>query len=149
MVEKKYKRNVLKLIKSKFMIRKNSVVTCVDNTGVKLVKVFQVVGCRHRRKVNLCDFVWVSVVARNLKSKNMQNSKQIWRFRRGSVHKAIIVQTRAWYHRRNRTYIRWDNNAVILVDKNKVPLGSKVIQGVPHEVISQYPALGQVCEWIV
>ena len=131
------------------MIRKNSVVTCVDNTGVKLVKVFQVVGCRHRRKVNLCDFVWVSVVARNLKSKNMQNEKQSWRFRRGSVHKAVIVQTRSWYHRRNRTYIRWDVNSVILVDKNKVPLGTKVVQGIPSEAINQYPALGQVCEWIV
>lgn len=131
------------------MIRKNSVVYCIDNTGVKLVKVFQVVGCRHRRKANLGDFVWVSVVARNLKAKNMWNEKQLWRFRRGSVHKAIIVQTRSWYHRRNRTYIRWDRNAAILVDKNKIPLGSKVIQGIPYEVINKYPALGQVCEWIV
>lgn len=131
------------------MIRKNSVVSCVDNTGVKLVKVFQVVGCRHRRKANIGDFVWVSVVARNLKSKNMQNEKQLWRFRRGSVHKAIIVQTRAWYQRRNRTFIRWDRNSVILVDKKKVPLGSKVVQGIPVEVINLYPALGQVCEWIV
>jgi ribosomal protein L14 len=39
------------------MIRKNSVVSVVDNTGVKLVKVFQVVGSRHRRKANLGDFV--------------------------------------------------------------------------------------------
>jgi hypothetical protein len=33
-----------------------------------------------------------------------------------------------------------------LVDKNKIPLGSKVIQGIPSEVVNQYPALGQVCE---
>lgn len=131
------------------MIRKNSVVTCVDNTGVKLVKVFQVVGCRHRRKANIGDFVWVSVVARNLKAKNMQNEKQMWRFRRGAVHKAIIVQTSSWYQRRNRTFICWDRNAVILVDKNKVPLGSRVVQGIPSEVVSLYPTLGQVCEWIV
>jgi len=32
------------------------------------------------------------------------------------------------------------------VDKNKVPLGSKVVQGIPVEVINQYPSLGQVCE---
>jgi large subunit ribosomal protein L14 len=131
------------------MIRKNSVVSCVDNTGVKLVKVFQVVGCRHTRKANLADFVWISVVARNLKSKNMQNDKQLWRFRRGSVHKAIIVQTKNWYERRNKTFIRWDVNAVILVDKKKVPLGTKVVQGIPSEVINLYPAVGQVCEWIV
>jgi len=131
------------------MIRKNSVVECIDNTGVKLVKVFQVVGSRHRRKANLGDFVWVSIVARNLKAKNMQNEKQLWRFRRGSVHKGIIVQVKSWYKRRNCTYIAWNRNAVILVDRNKIPLGSKVVQGIPIEVINKYPGIGQVCEWIV
>ena len=42
------------------MIRKNSVVSCIDNTGAKLVKVFQVVGSRHRRKANLGYFIWIS-----------------------------------------------------------------------------------------
>jgi ribosomal protein L14 len=59
------------------MIRKDSVVYCVDNTGVKLVKVFQVIGSRHRRKANLGDFVLVVIRARNLKAKNMQSEKQL------------------------------------------------------------------------
>jgi len=79
----------------------------------------------------------------------MQNEKQLWRFRKGSVHKAIIVQVKSWYQRRNGTFIRWDRNAAILVDRNKIPLGSKVIQGIPNEVVNRYPAIGQVCEWIV
>jgi len=131
------------------MIRKNSIVYCIDNTGVKLVKVFQVIGSRHRRKANLCDFVWVSVIARNLKTKNMQNERQVRRFRRGSIHRAIIVQTKSWFHRRNRTYIKWDKSSVILVDKNKVQLGSKVVQGVASEVVTKYPTIGQICQWIV
>jgi len=73
------------------MIRKGSVVYCVDNTGVKLVKVFQVIGSRHRRKANLGDFVLVVIRARNLKAKNMKSEKQLWRFRRGSVHRAIVI----------------------------------------------------------
>ena len=59
------------------MIRKGSVVYCVDNTGVKLVKVFQVIGSRHRRKANLGDFVLIIIRARNLKAKNMKSEKQL------------------------------------------------------------------------
>jgi len=73
------------------MLRKNSKVYCKDNTGVKLVKVFQVAGSRHRRKANLGDMVLVVIKARNLKSKNMKNARQLRRFRRGSVHRALIV----------------------------------------------------------
>lgn len=59
------------------MIRKNSIAYCIDNTGVKLVMVFQVIGNRHTRKANIGDFVWCVVRARNLKAKNMQNEKQL------------------------------------------------------------------------
>jgi ribosomal protein L14 len=73
------------------MIRHNSVVFCKDNTGVKLVRVFQVVGGKHKRKANIGDRVLVVVQARNLKAKNMKNERQLVRFRRGSVHRALVV----------------------------------------------------------
>lgn len=58
----------------------------------------------------------------------------------------MVVQTKATFLRRNRTYIAWDRNSIVLVDKKKVPLGSKIIQGIPKEVVKKYPAIGSICE---
>jgi ribosomal protein L14 len=131
------------------MIRKGSVVYCVDNTGVKLVKVFQVIGSRHRRKANLGDFVLIIIRARNLKAKNMKSEKQLWRFRRGSVHRAIVVNVNSWHYRSIGIYIRWTQNAVILVDRKKTPLGSRINATLTKEFLTTFPAIGSICDNIV
>ena len=131
------------------MIRKNSVVFCIDNTGVKLVKVFQVVGSRHRRKASLGDFVWVVIKVRNLKAKNMQSEKQLWRFRRGSIHRAIVVNVKSWIDRRDLTKIKWYRNAIVLVDKKKVPFGTRILSPISKEIIKKYPALGSISDNVI
>lgn len=131
------------------MIRKNSVVYCVDNTGVKLVKVFQVIGSRHRRKANLGDFVLVVIRARNLKAKNMQSEKQLWRFRRGSVHRALVVNVNTWYYRPIGIYIRWTQNAIVLVDRHKTPIGSRIYATLTKEFFTKFPALGSICDNVI
>jgi len=131
------------------MLRKNSKVYCKDNTGVKLVKVFQVAGSRHRRKANLGDMVLVVVRARNLKANNLKNSRQLWRFRRGSVHRALVVNVSSWYYRSIGIYIRWTENAVVLVDKKKTPLGTKIYAILTKEFMTKYPALGSICHKII
>jgi len=131
------------------MLRKNSSVYCKDNTGVKLVKIFQVAGSRHRRKANLGDTVLVVVRARNLKAKNLKNARQLRRFRRGSVHRALVVNVNNWFYRSIGIYIRWTENAIILVDKNKTPLGTKIYATLTKEFMDKYPALGSICHSII
>lgn len=131
------------------MIRHNSVVFCKDNTGVKLVRVFQVVGGRHKRKANIGDRVLVVVQARNLKAKNLKNERQLVRFRRGSVHRALVVNINTWYYRPIGIYVRWSHNAVILVDKYDTPLGSKIQATLIKEFMWRYPALGSVVQNII
>jgi large subunit ribosomal protein L14 len=131
------------------MIRYGSIVHCIDNTGVKLVKVFQILGKRHKRKTNLFDFIWIIVKARNLKAKNLKESRQRWRFRKGSMHRAIVVQTKQNFQRKNKMYISWNRNCVVLVDKYRVPLGTKILQAIPTEITKKYPAIGAICQWVI
>ena len=131
------------------MIRHNSVVYCRDNTGVRLVRVIMVVGGRHKRKANIGDKVLVVIQARNLRAKNLQNERQLLRFRKGSVHRALVVNIKTWYYRPIGAYIRWSHNAVILVDKNGVPLGSRIQASITKEFMLTYPALGSVIQEIV
>ena len=131
------------------MLRRNTKILCKDNTGVKLVKVFQVVGSRHRRKATFGDWVIVIVKARNLKAKNLKNTRQLSRFRTGSIHRALIVNGTSWYRRSNGSYIKWTENALILVNKKKIPLGNKLYVSLPKEFLNKNPALGSICHSIV
>lgn len=131
------------------MVRNGSVIYCKDNTGVKLVRVIQVVGGRRKRKAKLGDRVLVAVHARNLKAKNLKNERQLIRFRRGSVHRAIVINVKKWYFRPIGIHVRWDHNAVILVDKYDTPLGSKIQAAVIKEFMWRYPALGSIIHEII
>jgi len=68
-----------------------------------------------------------------------------FKFRKGSVHRAIVVHTREKYKRKNRTYIWFPRNAVVLVNKNKVPIAKRIKLGIPREVADEHATLGSMC----
>jgi large subunit ribosomal protein L14 len=131
------------------MLRYNSMCWCKDNTGVKLVKIFQVAGSRHRRKANFGDMVLIIIKARNLRAKNLKNARQMLRLRRGSIHRGLIVNVSSWLYRSIGVYVRWTENALILVNKKKIPLGTKLYIALPKEFLDKYPALGSICHSVV
>jgi len=76
------------------MIRIGSIVYCIDNTGVVMVKIFQVIGNRVKREATLGSKVLVVVKRINLKSKALKDARKKNKFRRGSVHRAVIVNVK-------------------------------------------------------
>jgi large subunit ribosomal protein L14 len=119
---------------------------CVDNTGVRLVKVFQVVGASCKREATLGDLVWV--VVRSADTKRgilMRDEKKRWKFRRGSVHKAVVVQVKQKIRRRDWSYIWFRRNSVVLVNRAGLPLGNRIKTPVPIEVANKFPGVGSVC----
>jgi len=126
------------------MLRSNSIVSCVDNTGVKFCKVFAIIGRQHRRNVCLLDRVWVVIVARNLNAKNMRTEKNRWRFRRGSCHRGLIISIKVAVKRKNSTYYWNNNNALVLTDRKVIPFGSKILWPVASEVIEKFPSIGTI-----
>jgi len=76
------------------MIKMNSYVYCVDNTGVAYAKVFQILGNKYKRVASYGDMVWVIVKSWDRSSGTLEDDKLKKRFRRGSIHRAIIVHTK-------------------------------------------------------
>lgn len=105
------------------MIAEESSVMVADNTGAKRVKCFHVLGQR-KRYAYIGDIVKVSV-------KEAQPNGMV---KHGQVCEALIVRTKHPVVRRDGSRLRFDNNAVVLIDGTKNPIGSRIFGPVAREL---------------
>lgn len=108
------------------MIQLKSVLTIADNSGAKKIRVIQVYGGSRRRFGYVGDVVSASVIDADANSS----------LPKGSKVQAVIVRTRKEKRRANGEYIRFDDNAAVIVEaRNKPqPLGTRVFGPVAREV---------------
>lgn len=107
------------------MIQDGTVVNITDNTGGKIGKVFKVLGSSKRRYASIGDRVIISVKValprRTVKKKD--------------VHQAVVVRVVKSYRRKDGSYIRFDDNAVVILEKDKLdPKGGRVFGPIPREM---------------
>jgi large subunit ribosomal protein L14 len=107
------------------MIQVGTNVTIADNTGAKKARVFKILGGSHRRYAFVGDIVVLSVKA-------AEPRKQI---KKKDVHRAVVVRQRAAVRRKDGSYIRFDDNAVVILDKKtKEPKGGRIFGPIPREL---------------
>jgi len=106
------------------MLQKGSVIKCADNSGAKKLHVIQVLGGKKRRFAVIGDVVVCSVrgAAPNATVSDHE------------VVKAVIVRTRKETRRKDGSYIRFDDNGAIVIDKNKMPLATRVFGPIAREI---------------
>lgn len=108
------------------MIQLRSVLKVADNSGAKLVKVILVHGGSHRRFGYIGDIVTAAV--EGAEPGGTVKDKQ--------VVKAVVVRTRKETGRPDGTYVRFDDNAVVIIDSiaSKLPLGTRIFGPIAREV---------------
>ncbi|PWB38420.1 MAG: 50S ribosomal protein L14 [Parcubacteria group bacterium] len=107
------------------MIQLRSMLKVADNSGAKLVQCIRVLGGYKKRYGHLGDLITVVV-------KDAQPHAQV---KKSQVLQAVIVRQRKETRRSNGTYIRFDENAVVIVDrKTKEPKGSRIFGPVAREL---------------
>lgn len=107
------------------MIQLRSRLKVADNTGAREIGVFSVSGKNSRRHARLGDIVAASV-------KIAQPNGNV---KKGDKVYAVIVRTRKEYRRRDGSYIRFDENAAVLINKdNKEPKGTRIFGPIPREL---------------
>lgn len=108
------------------MIQLRSVLTVADNTGAKKVRVVHVHGGSIRVKGSLGDIVTASIIM----------AAPQGMVKKGEMAKAVVVRTRKEVRRKDGSYIRFDDNAVVLIQdlKNHEPKGTRVFGPVAREV---------------
>lgn len=110
------------------MIQLRSMVNVADNTGAKKVQCIRVFGGYRKRYATIGDIISIAV-------KEALPRSQV---RKGEVHHAVVVRTRKEMGRADGTYIRFDENAVVLIDKKtKEPKGTRIFGPVARELRSK------------
>ena len=107
------------------MIQPRSIVTIADNTGAKIGRIFKVLGSSKKRYAQLGEIVVLSV----------QKAEPRKTVKKKDVLYAVVVRQRAPYRRSDGSYIRFDENAVVVIDKAKgEPLAGRVFGPIPREI---------------
>lgn len=107
------------------MIQDGTKVKITDNGGGTDAKVFKVLGGSKRRYAEIGDLVVISV-------KKAQPRKAI---KKKDVHTAIVVRQRKPFRRKDGTYISFDDNAVVIIDKKKKePKAGRIFGPIPREI---------------
>lgn len=106
------------------MLQMQSNMTVADNSGAKLVQVIKVLGGSHRRYAGIGDVVVVAV----------KDAIPTSTIKPGAVEKAVIVRVAKEYRRPDGTYIRFDDNACVIVDADKNPKGKRIFGPVAREL---------------
>ena len=106
------------------MIQMQSRMRVADNSGAKEVQCIKVLGGSKRRTASVGDIIVVSVKSALPTSK----------VKKGEVAKAVIVRTKKQIRRPDGSYIRFDDNAAVLVNQNKEPVGTRIFGPVAREL---------------
>lgn len=106
------------------MLQMQSNMVVADNSGAKMVQCIKVLGGSHRRYAGIGDIVVVAV----------KEAIPTSTIKEGSVEKAVIVRVAKEYRRPDGTYIRFDDNACVIVDGDKNPKGKRIFGPVAREL---------------
>lgn len=107
------------------MIQLRTRLTIADNTGARVIAVFSVSGKNRRQQVGLGDIVAASV----------KQCDSVGQVKKGDKVYAVIVRTKKEQRRPDGSYIRFDENAAVLVNKDsKEPRGTRIFGPIPREL---------------
>ena len=106
------------------MIQMQSILDVADNSGAKSLMCIKVLGGSHHMIADLGDVIVVSIKAA------LPNGK----VKKGDVHRALIVRTKSGVRRPDGSNIKFDGNAVVLLNKQGEPIGTRVFGPVTREL---------------
>jgi len=106
------------------VIQMQSVLEVADNSGARRVACVKVLGGSQRRYASIGDIIVVSV----------KEALPGARVKKKQLHKAVIVRTKKEIGRSDGSYIRFDDNSVVLVDNNREPIGTRIFGPVAREL---------------
>ncbi|MFH1226870.1 MAG: 50S ribosomal protein L14 [Planctomycetota bacterium] len=106
------------------MIMMRTKLICADNTGAKIVSCIQVLGGSRRRYGYVGD-----IIVGNVKKIATTGSTK-----KGEIVRGVIIRTKQPVRRQDGTYVRFDNNAMVLLDADNNPKGTRIFGPVPREL---------------
>lgn len=106
------------------MIQTESMLEVADNSGARRVQCIKVLGGSHRRYAGVGDIIKVTV----------KDAIPRGRVKKGDVMNAVVVRTKKGVRRADGSLIRFDDNAAVLLNNQKAPIGTRIFGPVTREL---------------
>lgn len=132
------------------MIQLGTILKVTDKTGVVLVQCIKILGASSKKRIAFIgDVILVSVKWINPRKFVKVKERKKKQYAKGTLHRALIVRTRTNYRRMQNLFISFNENSVVLVTKNVVPLSNRVYGPILKEFCMRWPSLGCVSRCII
>ena len=106
------------------MIQEQTILDVADNTGAKKAQCIKVLGGSRRRYASLGDII-VATVKKSLPNGEVKS---------GDIVRAVVVRTAMGVRRNDGSYVRFDKNALVIIDKDDNPRGTRIFGAVAREL---------------
>lgn len=106
------------------MIQTQSILTVADNSGAKKIMCIKVLGDSRRRYARVGDLIICSV----------KTAIPGGTVKKGEVVRAVMVRTKKEFRRKDGSYIRFDENAAVLINKDQEPIGTRIFGPIAREL---------------
>lgn len=106
------------------MIQPQTILNIADNSGAKTILCFRVLGGTRKRYAQIGDIIVASV-------KTAEPRKIV---KKHDVVKAVVVRQKKEFRRKDGSYIRFDDNAAVILDAGKNPKGGRISGPIPREI---------------
>jgi large subunit ribosomal protein L14 len=111
------------------MVQPQSIVQIADNSGAKVGRVFKVLGSSKKRYARIGEIVVLSV----------QKAEPRKSVKKKDVLYAVVVRQKAAFRRKDGSYVRFDENAVVILDNaKKEPMANRVFGPIPRELSEKF-----------
>ncbi|MFA5360397.1 MAG: 50S ribosomal protein L14 [Candidatus Paceibacterota bacterium] len=106
------------------MIQPQTILKVIDNSGAKIIRCFKILGGTRRRYAEIGDIIIGSV----------QVAEPRREIKKKAVVRAIVLRQKKSFRRKDGSYIRFDENAVVLINDKNEPLGNRIFGPIPREI---------------
>jgi len=114
------------------MIQPRSIVAIADNSGAQIGRIFKVIGGSKKRYATIGDIVILSV-------QKAQPRKSV---KKKDVLRCVVVRQKAPFRRKDGSYVRFDENAVVVLDKiTNEPIAGRVFGPIPRELSEKFQTI--------
>ena len=106
------------------MIQERSILKTADNSGAKTIRCFRILGATRRRYAQLGDIIIASVQIAEPRKQVAKKDKV----------RAVVVRQKNSFRRKDGSYIRFDENAAVLIDAKNEPRATRIFGPIPREI---------------
>ncbi|PIQ43803.1 MAG: 50S ribosomal protein L14 [Gammaproteobacteria bacterium CG11_big_fil_rev_8_21_14_0_20_46_22] len=121
------------------MIQMQTVLDVADNSGGRRVMCIKVLGGSHRRYAAIGDVIKVSVKEANPRG----------RVKKGEVYNAVVVRTKSGVRRQDGSLIKFDDNAVVILNNQLQPIGTRIFGSITRELRENYMKIISLAEEVL